>query len=225
MPLRLKVVLGIGGLLSLVGVCALIAVVLVLNLKNDQQKLNERHIPYANAIAEAALNAKGAANDERGYLITADPTFLTLMESRIRTARAAFATAKSTAQGAEQHRAAETAEAGFERWLVALRTHLETYKAGDRRGSTESALGPGRALRKRYEASLAEAEALADQAIHSGSTSVDDTASRSVTILIASLIAAIAIGIALAVWVVRLILHPVYAMLAFVDDTKPVSER
>jgi methyl-accepting chemotaxis protein len=223
MPLGLQVVLAVSGLLSLVAVCVLIAVLLVLGLRNDQKQLNDRNIPYANAIAAAALNAKGIANDERGYLLTADPKFTTQMDGRIRRARAAFTTAATTADSPAQYRALVVAQAGFERWIDVLRDQLARFRAGDREGSTAAALGPGRAIRKRYEASLADAQALADHALQSGRTAVSETASRSVTILLASLLVTVAIGLALAVWLTRTILRPVYTLLSLFGETPRTS--
>lgn len=226
LPLRLQVVLGIGGLLSLIGACALIAVLLVLNLRNHQETLHDRSIPYANAIALAALNAKGIANDERGYLLTGDRNFTVLMADRIEIARSAFATAVLSAHGSAQHRAAVDARAGFERWIDTVNRHIARFRAGDREGATEAALGPGRAIRKRYEASLADAQVLADQAVDSGRASVAHKTSRSVTILIASLVVAIVIGVVLAVWVVRILVQAIYATLRFLNSMRPpASER
>jgi methyl-accepting chemotaxis protein len=214
-------VLGIGGLLSLVGVSVLIAVVLVLGLRNDQMTLNDRSVPYANAIAVAALNAKGIANDERGYLITGDSRFTAQIPGRVRTARAAFATAANAAHSPAQYRAAVQAQAGFERWLDSVRAHVAGFRAGDRRRSTQLALGPGRALRKRYETSLAEAQTHAAEAIEAGRASVEQEASRSLRILIASLLVATAFGLVITWWLIRLILHPIYAMLTVAGETRP----
>lgn len=219
LPLRAQVVLGIGALVALVALSVLLAVFLVLDLRDDQRRLHDRGIPYANAIADAALNAKGIANDERGYLMTGDQKFTLQIDRRIRAARAAFGAAEKTADGAAQYRAALSARAGFERWIDAIRVQFARFQAGDREGARAAALGPGRAMRKRYEASLADAQALADQALASGRAAAAEAASRSITILVASLIVAVGIGLLVSVWVVRLILHPIYAMLTSAGNT------
>jgi methyl-accepting chemotaxis protein len=214
LPLRTQVILGVGALVGLVAVSVLLAVFLVLHLRDGQRQLHDRGIPYANAIADAALNAKGIANDERGYLMTGDATFTAQIDRRIEAARAAFRTAEDAAFGPAQYRAAVAARVGFERWIDTINGQFSRFRAGDPKGARASALGPGRAMRKRYEASLSDAQALADEAILAGRESADHAASRSLTILVASLIVAIAIGLLVAAWVVRLILHPIYAMLA-----------
>lgn len=226
LTLRFKIVAGIGGLLCLIGACALIAVLLVLNLRNHQETLHDRSIPYANAISLAALHAKGIANDERGYLLTGDPSFTASIDARLETARSAFDTAVRSANGPAQRRAAVDARAGFERWVIALDGHLARFRSGDQAGATASALGPGRATRKHYEATLADAQRLADRAVDSGRASVAQKTSRSVTILIASLVAAIVIGLVLAVWVVSILVRAIYATLRMMDSMRlSASER
>jgi pyridoxine 5'-phosphate synthase PdxJ len=66
--------LGVGSLLALLAASMLIAIVVVVSLKADERHLNDRDVHYASAVAVAALNAKGIANDQRGYLLTDDTT-------------------------------------------------------------------------------------------------------------------------------------------------------
>ena len=62
-PTGFQVVLGAGSLLALLVVSILIAIFLVVGLKHDEAHLTDRDVPYASAVATAALNAKGVAND------------------------------------------------------------------------------------------------------------------------------------------------------------------
>jgi hypothetical protein len=55
--------LGVGSLLALLAASMLIAIVVVVSLKADERHLNDRDVHYASAVAVAALNAKGIAND------------------------------------------------------------------------------------------------------------------------------------------------------------------
>ena len=40
--------------------------ILIVSLEDDANDLSQRHVLYATAIHEAALSAKGMANDQRG---------------------------------------------------------------------------------------------------------------------------------------------------------------
>jgi methyl-accepting chemotaxis protein len=218
LPLGYRVLIGIGGLLALVAACVLVAVLLLINLKDDQAQVHELNIPYASAIATAALNAKGMANDERGFLLSGDPKFLAEIEDRIVTARQAFAEAEDATENLDQLQAVANSRAGFERWVEALQDELETYQAGDRESAITASLGPVRDLRKRYEMSLARADELATRELESGASSVEEASSRSVTILLASLLIALLIGFVVAAWLLRTIVKPVHALLGLYTD-------
>jgi methyl-accepting chemotaxis protein len=213
LPPDYQVLVGIGGLLALLAVAVVVAVFLIVGLRNDTTHLTDRQVQYATAIDAAALNAKGMANDERGFLISGNPEFLTQFGDRRAAVRAAFEDAESLAAGDAQRRAVGVASAGFERWVEAVSREVATYESGDQEGAVTASLGPSRTLRRSYEASLATAQALGASAIESGKSSVSEASTRSVTILLAYLGLALAIGLAVTVWIVRTILQPVYALL------------
>jgi methyl-accepting chemotaxis protein len=187
-----------------------IAVFLIVGLKDDTTYLAHRHVQYATAIHEAALSAKGIANNERGYLISGRSEFLAQLEVRTVEARAAFAAADGYATGAAEREAVSDARAGFDRWMGALRPELAAYRSGFEERAIETSLGRTRQLRKRYEDSLARAHALGLQSIEEATSSVSASASRSVTILLVYLALALAVGVLVALWVVRTILKPAY---------------
>jgi methyl-accepting chemotaxis protein len=177
------------------------AVFSIFSLSRDQANLQERNVPYAVAISTAALNAKGMANDERGFLISGDREFLEEIDQRLLNVRTAFSVATITADGDTQIRAANKAQAGFERWVRALEKEIATFQAGDRAAARRASLGPGRALRKDYETSLAEAESVAKIAIQQRRNSL--ASSEWVIILLASLLVVAALGAAVTFWLVR----------------------
>jgi methyl-accepting chemotaxis protein len=218
LPLGYRVLIGVGALLALVAACVLVAVLLLVNLRDDRAQLTERNLPYASAIATAALNAKGMANDERGFLLSGDREFLAEIDDRIVKARQAFTEAEGAAENLEQILAVRNSRAGFERWVEALRNELEMYQAGDTEGAITASLGPVRDLRKQYEASLARADELASEVLESGASSVEAESSRSVTILLVSLLVALVIGFVVAAWLLRTIVKPVHAMLTLYTD-------
>jgi CHASE3 domain sensor protein len=187
MPLGLQVAAGVGVLVALVALSAVVAVLLVVGLRENQRELHTQSVPYANAVAAAALRAKAIANDERGYLITADPEFVAQIEERIPKAQAAFTQAYGLAEGGAQELAIVEAHAGFERWIASVRSEIALVKAGKQKRAIEVALGSGRAVRKDYELSLGRAEALARTDIAADQDSVTTASSRSVAILIACL--------------------------------------
>ncbi|HEX7255585.1 MAG TPA: CHASE3 domain-containing protein [Gaiellaceae bacterium] len=218
LPLGVQVAAGIGGLLCLIALTVAVAMLLVLGLRSDQAQLQDHSVPYASAVAAAALGAKGIANDERGYLMTSDRQFVVQLESSIPKTRVAFAAAWVAADGHAQRSAIAGARSGFERWIAVVRREIARYAAGDTEDAVAVAMGSGRAMRKSYEDSLARAQALADNALRSDQDSVASASSRSVTILLACLLAALVIGIGVALWVMRTILGPVYALLRLFGD-------
>jgi methyl-accepting chemotaxis protein len=214
----LQVLVGIGGLLGLLAAAVLVAVLLILGLRNDATALTGRQVAYANAVDTAALNAKGIANDERGFLMSGRGEFLRQIEDRAAAGRAAFALAARHAGDGPRREAVAEARAGFERWMDALSTGLETFRAGDREAAVASSLGPTRALRKSYEAALVRADVLGHQGIESATNSVSATSSRSVAILIGYLVAALVAGFGLTLWIVRTVLRPAHALLRLLAD-------
>ena len=203
----LGVLVGMGSLLALLAVAIVAALLLIVDLNDDATQLTENQIQYATAIDAAALNAKAIANDERGFLLSGNPEFVEQLETRTGNARAAFAVASSEADNDAQRQAVFVANAGFERWLRALRGEIATFRAGDREKAVATSLGRTRALRKTYEKSLARAQDLGVEAVQSARSSVSARSTRSVAILLAYLVAALAIGIGVTGWVVRKVLR------------------
>jgi methyl-accepting chemotaxis protein len=220
LPMGFQVLLGAGSLLALLAVSILVAIFLVVGLKADEAHLNDRDV-YASAVAAAALNAKGIANDERGFLMTGDRKFIQEADHRISDARAAFAGAASAAVGAAQRQAVTEARAAFERWVQAVQGEFATFQAGDHQGAVAASLGPDRALRKSYEQSLASAQALGANSIQSASSSFATASSRSVKILVAYLLVALIIGIGVASWLVRSVALPVSRLVAILGADLP----
>jgi methyl-accepting chemotaxis protein len=223
LPIGVHVVFGIGALLALLAASILIALVLVSRLGSDGERLGDRSIPYLNAIAAAALSAKGVANDERGFLITGDQRFVREANHRIEEARQAFVAASHSASNVDERAAAEEAGLGFEQWVGALHHEFASFRVGERSATIGATLGPNRKLRKQYERSLVHAQTLGAHVVEMDMTSVDTAAEHSLTILLAYLAGALAVGTAIGVWLVRAILRPVYLLLALLSDPEPVT--
>jgi methyl-accepting chemotaxis protein len=218
-----QVVIGVGGLVALLVVSVVVAVFLITRLDGEQAQLYDRNVPYASAIAAAALNAKGVANDERGFLLSKDTAFIEELGGRATKARVAFASAMIAADADAQREAVTESREGFERWMQAVRTELKSFARGHHQGRLMDTMATTRALRKTYEESLARANALAVNALRSGETSVEASSSQSVTVLLACLIAALIIGIGVAVWLVRTILRRVQKLLEVLGGDRSVG--
>ena len=216
-----QVLFATGGLLALLAISMAVAMFLVVGLNHDEENLNDRDVPYGSSVAAAALDAKAIANDQRGFLLSGDPKFIEEADQRTGAARLAFAAAARTAANAAQRRAVSQASSGFERWTQAVRAEFAAFRAGDRHGAITASLGPDRALRKTYEQSLASAQALAANSIQSTRTSLDAASSRSVRILLACFLIALAIGFGVAFWLVRSIAIPVSRLVALLGADLP----
>jgi hypothetical protein len=95
-----------------------------------------------------------------------------------------------------------------------VRREFAGFARGDRHGPIATSLGPGRALRKRYEAALAGAQALGAGAIRSGDAAVAAESSRSIAILLSYLLVGLLVGLGVGYWLVRTVANPVARLLA-----------
>jgi CHASE3 domain sensor protein len=203
-----QVLVGVGSLLALLAVAVGLAVFLIVSFEDDATGVANRHVGYATEIHEAALSAKGMANDYRGFLLSGNPEYVTEIRARTVEARSAFDLAENYAVGDSHRAVAATARTGFERWLRALNADIAAFRRGDREQAIDNSLGSTRQLRKTYEAALARAYGLGVRSIESSTDSLSSSASRSVTVLLTYLAVALIVGVAIALWVVRAILRP-----------------
>ena len=212
-PLGRQVVFGLTTLVALTAVSVAVAMALIVGQRIDESGLGERDVPYADAIAQAALDAKGVANDQRGFLLTGDPQYIAEADGRVDSARTALSTALCNAAD-ERHREAVTrAKTGFELWVGAVRAEFDTYQAGDRKGAITTSLGADRQMRKAYEDDLAAAQQLAQQSIAAAQATVQASASRSLWILGCVLTAALILGGVIATWLLQRIARPLFRLL------------
>lgn len=207
-----QVLIGVGSLLALLAVAVGLAVILIVSFENDATDDAHRHVLYATAIHEAAFSAKGIANDQRGFLLSGNPEYLSEIRTRTAEARSAFTLAASHAVGTPQREAVRESRAGFERWLRVLNGDIAAYRRGSREHAIQASLGSTRQLRKTYEQSLANAYTLGVLSIDSATSSLASSASRSVAILLTYLAFALVLGVAVALWVVRAILRPAFTL-------------
>jgi methyl-accepting chemotaxis protein len=213
LPVGLQVVVGVGSVTVLFVAAILLAIFLVLELTSHNRQLSVHEVPYATAIDEASLAAKGAANDSRGFLISGRELYIEEFGRRVDETRAALAAASAHATSEREAELTETARAQFSRWVRATRGEFDAYSSGARREALSESVGPNRAIRKQYEAALTSARRLADDEIRAAERSYNGASHRAVTVLLLCLLAALALGLAVTIWVVRTILRPVYVVL------------
>lgn len=211
--------LALGGLLALLIVAVTVALVVVVVVRRDESSLSARDVPYTSAVAAAALNAKGIATDQRGFLLTGDRTFIDEAEQRVDQARTAFAEAQQQAANSTQRAAVGQASTGFENWVQAIEKEFATYTTGNRDAAITAAFGSERQIRKAYERSLAAAQAAGQRSIHAATTSANATSNRSQAILIATLVAAIVAGTAIVYWLFHTIALPLYSLASLLTSS------
>jgi methyl-accepting chemotaxis protein len=207
-----QVLIGIGSLLALLAAAVGVAVVLIVSFEDDATDVVHRHVLYATAVHEGALSAKAIANSQRGFVLSGSPEYLSEIRTGTAEARSSFTLAAQYAVGAAERNAVRESRAGFERWLRAVNGDIAAYRRGEREKAIDASLGSTRELRKAYEQSLAHGYALGVSSIESATDSLSSSASRSVTVLLVYLGIALIVGIAVAIWVVRAILRPAFAL-------------
>lgn len=211
-----KVVAAVASLVMLLVIAIALAIAFIVILGGNASAA-ERQARYSAAIDAAALHAKGLANDERGFLISGSPEFVSQMEVRTELARAAFASAAEAADEGQRATATEARE-GFERWLATLEDEVAAYRAGDEEAAVETSLGTSRTQRKSYEGWLADAKSLGVNGFQNATASVSSASSFSVMVLLGYLVLAVAVAIVIALWVVRTVLQPAYALVRLLAD-------
>jgi methyl-accepting chemotaxis protein len=221
--LDLKVLAAVGSLVVLLVVAVAIAIALVVAVGNNAH-LAERQGRFVAAVNAAALWAKTLANDERGYFISGDVEFVNQMDGEIELARAAFAAAAEAASPEQRATLAEARE-GFERWLEAVQAEIAVYQSGDEDAAIESSLGPTRAMRHQYEGWLSDAASLGVDSFQDATSSVGGTASTSILILMGYLLVAVITGTIIALWIVRSVLRPSYALVRLLAESQEESSH
>jgi methyl-accepting chemotaxis protein len=208
--------LAMGGLIGLMTLIVLLAVVLITRLASVETRVNQKDVAFTNATSAAALNAKGVANDERGFLISGDQSYLDEASTRIPQVRAALITAQLRATDDRQRQVVRTASVGFDRWVTSLQQEFATY-ATDPATAINASLGPTRELRKDYEANLAQAQALGQTAIRDGDASVTEAASRSTRVLLGCLVLVLVVGVGVSTWMIKLIALPLHRLVTYLS--------
>jgi len=177
------------------------------DVRDAQQRTSGQAVPYLTGLSDAALAAKSAATDERGYLLSGTGTFADEARGRRTTEKAGLDTARTHATTTAERAAVDTIEAGLDRFNTALDQELTLYRT-DRAAAIAVSGGANRNLRKRYEQSFADAVSLAKSDVTASSAASSREASRTYKVLLGLLGAVVLCGVAVAVALSRLITRP-----------------
>jgi methyl-accepting chemotaxis protein len=175
-------------------------------LRQTRQLEMGHEVPYITGLQSAALGAKAAANDERGFLISGEQEFRDEVQERLKKVRASLAQARGAATTDQQRQAVDKIRQGIEGWFSAIETEFDQYET-DKPGALKAAFGPSRELRKSYEKLLdAETTAAADRLSRGQDfTRAVDAARLQVLVL---LLTGLALALCFAMYLARLIVVP-----------------
>ena len=183
----------------------------VQSLHRQGQVVGGQTTPYLMHLADAAVAAKAAANDERGFLLTHTPSYVTEFDGRIPTVTAALAAATEAAADAEQRSAVADAATGFVGWVDLVHGEF-TLVPSDPDKATTLALGVNRDARKAYESSLVVATKLAQDALVASITAQDLTAGNAQRNLFIMLVVGASAAAAIGTRIVRQVTVPLANM-------------
>ena len=217
---RRQLLLVFGALLTVVAVAALLVLARLGGVDDARAHLHDSTAPYESALAAAAVEMKGMANDERGFLLTGDEEFLGEIEERGGKVHDELALAGKTAPQADDSEAVKAVTGKFDTWVKALEAEFELY-GSDRDAAIEVALGENRELRKAYEEDLKAATADAEADLEESLAAVqENTHSARIALLIAMLVLGV-LALLSGFWLelrTRVRLTPLVARLRSLDE-------
>ncbi|WP_433306759.1 methyl-accepting chemotaxis protein [Actinoplanes sp. CA-030573] len=171
-------------------------------------------VPYITSLNTAALTAKAAANDERGFLIDGDTKFRDEALGRQKKVDDSLAAARALGNPAEQA-AIDKIKSATDAWFAALDTEFTTYKTNPK-AAVDAAMNANRDLRKTYETAIGNEIDRANRALMDG-PSFDATVRHTRAMVVVALAIALALGIGLALVVARMIVVPLHRISAVLD--------
>jgi methyl-accepting chemotaxis protein len=183
-----------------------LALVQIEKLRHTRQLEMGHEVPYITGLQSAALGAKAAANDERGFLISGDREFRDEVQERLAKVRAPLAQARGAATSDQQRQAVDRIRQETKAWFTAIGTEFDQY-ATDKPGALKAAFGQNRELRKAYEKRLdAETTAAADRLSRGQDFTRAVNAARLQILVL--LVTGLALALCFALYLARLIVGP-----------------
>ncbi|MEV6349977.1 methyl-accepting chemotaxis protein [Actinoplanes sp. NPDC051851] len=195
-------------------VTGVLAVVGISDMRATRNEELNKAVPYSADLNAAALAAKAAANDERGYLLTGDTDYRDEALARKDTIDEQLAAARELGDSTAQANV-DAIQTATDAWFTALDTEFTLFTTKPKAAIT-LALGDNRTLRKTYEDLMDTEITRANEAIVTGE-SFDSTADRTLTEIVVVLVLALIAGIATAIFVARLIIQPLRRVSGVLD--------
>lgn len=172
----------------------------------DTRAAEVGQIPYITGLEEAALAAKAAANDERGYLITGKELFVGEVLEREAKVNKSLDMARDAAWTAEQRAAVEDIRTAMTNWFTALKTEFALFKK-DRAAAMTVAFGANRNMRKGYENQVKLAVEDAAKRV-AGSRAFADTVSSARTAIVVVTVLGLLLALVAGLWVAGMVVRP-----------------
>ncbi|GAA1600109.1 methyl-accepting chemotaxis protein [Actinoplanes couchii] len=163
-------------------------------------------LPYGTNLNSAALNAKAAANDERGFLLEGDAKFSQEALGRKTKVDASLAAARNLADSGESAARIDAIQDATDAWFDALQSEFALYRTKPQ-ASIDLALNQNRELRKTYEGLIGAEIEYADAALLHG-REFDAKVTRTTVTVAVVLALSLLLAITGAVVVSRLIVRP-----------------
>ncbi|XVU29459.1 methyl-accepting chemotaxis protein [Actinoplanes sp. CA-054009] len=183
-------------------------------LQDQRASELQRAVPYITNLNDAALAAKAAANDERGYLIAGDTEFRDEALGRKETVDKDFAAARALG-GAAEKAAIDDIKAATDTWFAALEAEFTTF-GNDRPAAVDAAMNANRDLRKTYETLLSDEITRANDALIAGQE-FDATVGHTRTVVVIAFTASVVLAAALALVAAQMIVRPLRKVAGVLD--------
>ncbi|MEU4426878.1 methyl-accepting chemotaxis protein [Actinoplanes sp. NPDC024001] len=195
------------GALSIVGINA---------LQDSRNTEIAEVLPYSTNLNTAALTAKAAANDERGFFLKdGDVEFRDEALGRKEKVDEALAAARAVADGDEVGRV-DAIQKATDAWFSAMEAEFALYETRPK-AAEDLALGENRDLRKTYEGLLNDEIEYADAELLKGQ-SFDSMVNRTRTEIVVVLAVSLVLAVAGALYVARLLIAPLRRVSRVLDQ-------
>ena len=220
--MRVRLWAAFGAVVLVAAIVMILAVQGVARLHSGLTQASRHSVPYLTGLSDAALAAKSAATDERGFLISGDPKFRTEAVGRRAAESAGLAQARTAALGADQVQAVDRISAALAAFNQGLDHEFDVYGGNPKQAVTMS-LGANRDLRKAYETDITAATDAAKaantaQAQQAGAASASDRQASTLRVLLVVLLALTVVIGAVAAWLLaRTVNRPLGATVAVLE--------
>jgi methyl-accepting chemotaxis protein len=178
---RTKILLVVGVAAVVAGTLGALAVTRIDALQSTRQHEVGRAVPYIVGLQDAALGAKAASTDERGYLVTGDTKFRDEALGRQKAVDEALGRAASAAATDAERATVAGITTATDTWFTALTSEFALYPR-DRDAAVQVSFGANRDLRKAYEGLLADEVEAANARLVEGKTFNDTARSARVAV-------------------------------------------